>query len=89
MLMTEKLHIDIKEIKKLAKQFNPDQMDACINQQLQEGINVCDITGTTDYIVNELAKAEFVRQMMDKGVSLTDAVRELANRIRSFHQLSK
>lgn len=87
--MTEKAQIDIKEIKNLAKKYTPVQIDECINQQLQEGKNICDITGTTDYIINELAKAEFVRQMMDEGVSLTDAVRELANRIRSFQQLSK
>lgn len=87
--MTEKAQIDIKEIKKLAKKFTPDQIETCINQQLKEGCNVCDITGTTDYVVNELAKAEFVRQTMDKGFSLVDAVRDLAGRIRSFQQMSK
>lgn len=87
--MTEKYQIDIKEIKRLAKQFSFEQIDSCINQQLKEGSNVCDITGTMDFIINELAKAEFVRQLMDSGVSLTDAVRELANRIRSFHELGK
>lgn len=87
--MAEKYQIDIKEIKRLAKQFNFGQIDSCINQQLKKGSNDCDITGSTDYIINELSKAEFVRQLMDNGVSLTDAVRELANRIRRFHQLRK
>jgi len=87
--MGEKYQIDIPEIKRLAKQFTPEQIDSCINQQLNEGSNVCDVRGATEYVINELSKAEFVRQMMDKGSSLTDAVRELAQRIRSFHQMGK
>ncbi len=87
--MSVKIHIDIKEIKKLALKFTPAQLDACINQQIQEGSNVCDISGTIDYVVNELSKAEYVRQLMEHGMSLSDAVRELASKIRSFHQLNK
>lgn len=87
--MTEKEQIDIKEIKNLALKFKPDEINICIEQQLKEGSNVCGIIGMTDYVISELAKAEFVRQMMDRGVSLTDAVRELARRIRLFQQLGK
>ncbi len=85
----EKYHIDIKEIKRLAQQFSSEEIDSCINQQLGEGTNLCEIGGTTDYIISELAKAEFVRQLMDKGFSLIDAVRELAGRVRAFQLLSK
>lgn len=84
-----KNHIDIKEIKRLASQFSIDEIDSCINQQLREGSNVCKITGTTDYIISELAKAEFVKQLMSEGIPLTDALRELARRIRAYQKLSK
>lgn len=85
----EKEQIDMKEIKKLALKFRPDEIDICIDQQLKEGSNVCGISGSNDYVINELAKAEFVGQMVNEGVSLIDAVRELARRIRIFHQLNK
>lgn len=74
--------VDIKEIRDLAKKFTPEELETCINQQLQEGTNICEITGPTDYVIGELAKAEFVKELMEKGMSLTDAVRELARRIR-------
>lgn len=74
--------IHIKEIRELAKKFTPEQIENCIAQQMQEGTNVCDISGTTEHVVNELSKAGFVRDLMDKEMSMSDAVRELAKRIR-------
>jgi len=78
----KKQEIHIKEIKELAKKFTPEQLENCIAQQITEGQNVCEIAGPTEYVINELSKAEFVRELMEKGMSLTDAVRELARRIR-------
>lgn len=78
----EKKKIHIKEIRELAKKFKPEQIENCITQQIQKGTNVCDISGPTEYVINELSKAEFVRDLMDKGMSMTNAVRELAKRIR-------
>jgi hypothetical protein len=78
----ERLDIDVKEIRELAKKFSPEEIETCIKQQLEEGTNVCEITGPTEYVIGELAKAEFVKALMGKGMSLTDAVRELARRIR-------
>ncbi len=87
--MSEKEHVDIKEIKKLAQKFKAEELDTCINQQLNQGSNVCGLSGSNEYVINELAKAEFVRQRMDKGVSLIDAVRELASKIRNFQEFGK
>ncbi len=78
----EKQEIHIKEIRELAKKFTPEQIENCIAQQMQEEVNVCDISGPTEHVINELSKAGFVRDLMDKGMSMTDAVRELAKRIR-------
>lgn len=74
--------MDIKEIRELAKKFTPEEIETCIKQQLQEGTNICEVTGPTERVIGELAKAEFVKELMGKGMSLTDAVRELARRIR-------
>ncbi len=78
----EKQDIDIKEIRELAKKFTPEEIETCIQQQLQEGANICEVSGPTEHVIGELAKAEFVKELMGKGMSLTDAVRELARRIR-------
>ncbi len=82
----ERQEISIREIRELAKRFRPEEIEACINQQISEGMNICDISGPTEYVVNELSKAEFVRQLTDGGMSMTDAVRDLARRIRLVQQ---
>lgn len=78
----EKQEIHIKEIRELAKKFTPEQIESCIAQQMQERANVCDISCPTEHVINELSKTGFVRDLMDKGMSMTDAVRKLAKRIR-------
>lgn len=85
----EKQEIHITEIRKLAKKFTPEQIENCITQQMQEDTNVCDISGSAEYVINELSKAGFVRNLIDKGMSMTDAVRELAKRIRLVQKAFK
>lgn len=78
----EKQNIHIKEIRELAKRFTPEQIEDCIAQQIEDGMNICDITGPTEDAVNELSKARFVGELMNAGMSAADAIRELAKRIR-------
>ncbi len=73
---------NLKEIRELAKRFSPEELESCIQQQIQEGDNVCKLSGPTEYVVNELSKASVVKESMNEGMSLSDAVRELARRIR-------
>ncbi len=78
-------HIHLKEIKELAMRFTPDQIENCIRQQMEKGENVCLRNDSTEEIISELSKAEFVRMMVEQGKDLTDALRELARRIRMVH----
>jgi hypothetical protein len=78
----EKQDVDIKEIRELANKFTPQEIESCILQQLKEGENICEVKGPTEYVIGELAKAGVVKKLMEKGMSITDAVRELARRIR-------
>lgn len=78
--------IRIKEIRELARRFTPDEIEDCISQQLQEGKNLCEAAGPADQVIDELAKAEFVRTMVERGTPLWDAVRELARRIRQVQE---
>jgi len=80
--------VNVKEIKDLAKKFSPDQIEECITQQIETGENVCLRDYSTQVVVGELAKAEFIKKLMGEGMSLADALRELARRMRQLHEQS-
>jgi uncharacterized protein YoaH (UPF0181 family) len=73
---------DIKEIKELTKRFTPEQIEGCITQQIETGENICLRNESAEKIINELSKAEVIRDLIDEGMSLADALRELARRMR-------
>lgn len=81
--------IHLAEIRALAQRFSPDELEACIREQLAEGANVCEPSGRTEEIVGVLAKAEFVKALMEKGFTLPAAVRELGRRMRAVQQLGE
>lgn len=72
----------IKEIKGLAGKYTPEQIEGCITQQLETGENVCLRDNSAEKIINELAKAQFIREKTERGMSLADALRDLARRMR-------
>jgi len=78
--------MDIKEIRELAQRFSPEQIEQCIGQQIETGANVCLRDETTEKIINELAKAQFIRGLIEKGMSFPDALRELARRMRELQK---
>lgn len=75
----------VKEVKELALKYTPGQIENCIKQQIETGENVCLKDSSTEEIVSELSKAEFIRALMEQGMTLADALRELAKRIRAVH----
>ena len=76
------MDIDIKEIKELSKRFTPEQIEGCITQQIETGENICLRNESAEKIINELSKAGVIRGLIDEGMSLADALRELARRMR-------
>jgi len=78
----EKQDAAIREVRELAKKFTPEEIESCIKQHLEEGTNICEVKGAIEKVIGELAKAQVVKELMEKGMSLTDAVRELARRVR-------
>ena len=77
--------MDTKQLKKLTGKFSPDQLQSCIRQQLDKGENACEIVDETDEVITMLSKAEVVRELMNKGMKFSDALRELGRRIRSVY----
>lgn len=76
----------LAEIRALAQRFSPEELEACIRDQLEAGANVCEPSGKTEEIVGVLAKAEFVKARMAQGTTLPEAIRELGRRIRAVQQ---
>ena len=78
--------MSVSEIKKLAAKYTPEQIEGCIQDQVSSGHNVCLTGPAAEEIVGELAKAEFIRDLVDGGMELSDALRELARRIREVQK---
>ncbi|MBK3332716.1 hypothetical protein GWK41_06510 [Persephonella atlantica] len=76
--------MSIKEIKQLAEKFTKEQLENCILQTVENGKNECEIDGEVMEVINILAKAQTVRELMDNGMTQMEAVRELARRIRKI-----
>jgi hypothetical protein len=74
--------MDIKNIREIAKKYTPEQIEGCISKQIETGKNICLTDATSEKIINELSKAGVVRELMDQGMDLADALRELARRMR-------
>ena len=82
--------MNIKEIKELAKKFTPEQLENCITQAIEnQGKNECYISDDVLEVVNTLAKAQTVRELMEQGYSEIEAIRELARRIRKIQGAEK
>ena len=78
--------MEIAEIRELARKITPEQIDGCITQQIETGENICLRDESTEKVVNELSKAQFVRKLMAQGIDMPDAIRELARRIRRVQE---
>ncbi|MEW6054082.1 MAG: hypothetical protein AB1552_09900 [Nitrospirota bacterium] len=74
--------MDVKKIRDIAHKYTPEQIEGCITQQIESGSNICLTDGSSEKIINELSKAEVVSELIDEGMSLADALRELARRMR-------
>jgi len=77
--------MDNKELKQLVEKYSPDQLESCIHQQLSKGANECELIDADDEVIAALSKAEVVREIMDQGRTFSEALRELARRIRAVY----
>ncbi len=77
--------MDTRELKKLAGKYSPEQLETCIRQQLEKGENACEIVDETDEVITALSKAEVVRELVDGGLTFSEALRELGKRIRAIY----
>jgi hypothetical protein len=76
----------MREVRELARRFSAEQLERCLTEEIDTGDNRCDVKGPIGDVANVLAEAEFVRDQVDRGVPLPDAIRELASRMRAVQQ---
>lgn len=80
----------LKEIRALARKFSAGEIELCIIEHIERGRNICIRNRTAKEVVNELARSAFVRSMMEEhGMTLGEALRELARRMRKTHEMAK
>lgn len=72
----------IADVRKLALQHEADVLEENINWQIANGTNPIYGVGTSEEIVGVLSKAKVVRQLMDNGMTIQEALRELGRRVR-------
>ena len=77
--------MDTRELKKLIEKYGVGQLESCIRQQLERGENACELVDQEDEVIATLSKAGVVRELMDEGMTFTEALRELARRIRAVY----
>ena len=77
--------MDAKVLKDLSEKYSFQELDACITQQLSKGQNECEVIDETNEVITALSKAGVVRELMDQGMSFSEALRELGSRIRSIY----
>jgi hypothetical protein len=73
---------ELKQIKDIAQRYSPEEIEGCISQQVETGQNTCLTDEHSEKIISQLSKAGVVRDFMNEGLSLADALRELARRMR-------
>ncbi len=73
------------ELKKIVEKYSSEQLEACIRQQLEKGENACEVIDEADKVIEELSKAEVMRELMEQGMKFSDALRELGRRIRAVY----
>ena len=76
--------LHLAEVRELAKRFDANAIEHCMALALQQKENPCYAAVELEDVMNVLAKASFVQQQIQHGLSLAEAIRELGKRIRSI-----
>lgn len=76
--------IPVVEIRRLAAEFDSETLKHCMDLALQGQPNPCYTKQDQVEMVNVLAKAGVVSDLMQQGLTLRGAMRELGRRMRAI-----
>ena len=74
--------VPISEIRELATRFDASEIAQCQELVLQSKDNACYSAHDPEEVMNVLSKAGFVRDQVQQGFAMKEAIRELGKRIR-------
>ena len=72
------------QVRELAAQHESDELETCMEEQINTGSNSCVVEGDAERAMGILAKAGFVKSQQAQGKTMQEAMRELGKRIRQF-----
>lgn len=75
---------NIKQLRNVAREFQAEQLTKCLDEVIAGQQNSCGLYGEQAELVNTLARAGVVKQLVNDGASYAEAIRELGKRMRSF-----
>ncbi|MGK7907305.1 MAG: hypothetical protein AB4040_08775 [Synechococcus sp.] len=89
--------MNLAAVKDLALNYSAEQLEECLSSELHDGHSACQLpdhlspqesSAAQNFAIDHLAKAHVVREYMEvKQVSCTDALRELARRMRMLQEV--
>jgi hypothetical protein len=71
-------------VRQLVHKYTLEDLGQCMNEQISKASNACVNNGSRDDMLNALAKAGFVKQLMAQEWLLNQAMRELGRRMRAL-----
>jgi len=74
----------IKQLRSIAMEFQTEQLTKCLDEVIAGHKNSCGLYGEKTELINTLARAGVVKQLVNDGASYAEAIRELGKRMRSF-----
>ena len=79
----------MKDIKRLATEYSHEQLEAYIEQHLEEGTNPCFVGEDEEDTMNVLSKASYIKSQLERGAvtDIKEAIRKLAAEIRGVQQV--
>jgi hypothetical protein len=75
---------NMSTVRSLAERYSYEQLDACLQAEISGGINRCVDRADRDIAIDLLARAGQVRQLLDGGMVVNEAMRELGRRMRQI-----
>lgn len=76
--------IPVVEIRRLAAEYDNATLKQCMELALEGEPNPCYSKQDEEEVINVLAKAGLVSDLMEKGYTLKGAMRELGRRMRAI-----
>ena len=78
--------MNVQAIRQLAENFSVNELELCVDDQLNNHTNSCYQGSSEEEIIDSLSKASYIRQLMDQeNLTLNDAIRKLTRTIRELN----